>query len=101
MDNQVFKVTRDWLHKHKTKRGGFTKAQILALGLDYPLESGWMDSVVGELITKEQSRSFEDGKDKFSSAKSMKAAKIVSSLKALSNSDLLLIEREVKQLLNK
>ena len=99
MDNQVFKVTRAWIHGNKTKKGGFTKAQILALGIKYPPESGWINDIDGELISNESARLFEDGKNQFSEIKSMKLKKIISSLNSLSQQDLLMVEQNIKQLL--
>jgi len=65
MDNSLILVTKDYIFKHRTKRGAWTKAQILALGLKWPTETGWIDGMHGIYITHEQARSFEEGKTKF------------------------------------
>jgi len=56
-------VTKDYIMKHRTKRGGWTRAQILALGLEYPVQSGWIYSLCGETITGEMASNFEGGKN--------------------------------------
>jgi hypothetical protein len=66
--NEEYIVTKDWLLKHKTKRGAYTKEQILAVGLKYPLITGWMDDLVGVKITSDQAARFEDGKTIFTPA---------------------------------
>lgn len=59
MDNTPVLVTEDYLNKHKTKKGAWTKKQIQALGLKWPLVQGWKDSIIGETITVENARIFE------------------------------------------
>lgn len=56
-------VTKDYIMSHRTKRGSWTKAQILALGLEYPVSSGWIYSLCGETITGEMASNFEAGKN--------------------------------------
>jgi hypothetical protein len=53
-------VTREYIMKHRTARGAWTLAQIQALGLVWPPLQGWIDSVVGQTITDEQARRFEN-----------------------------------------
>ena len=75
MDTSMFKVTKDWIHKHKTPRGAWTKAQIEALGLEWPARQGWISQISGELISNQQARMFEEGKTvKAKSKKSVNAA---------------------------
>ena len=52
-------VTREWIHAHKTVRGGWTKRQFAALGVTWPLKHGWLEMVVGLQISDEQVRAFE------------------------------------------
>jgi len=59
MDNMIVEVTYDYLDKHRTARGAWTKDQILALGLEWPLRSGWKAEVVGRQITIPQAQRFE------------------------------------------
>jgi len=52
-------LTIDYIDSHKTKAGAWTRKQIEALGLKWPLVTGWKDRLVGEIITAEQANIFE------------------------------------------
>lgn len=54
-----FQVTARWIHANRTGTGGWTKKQIEALGLTWPLASGWIDRVVGMLISERARAVFE------------------------------------------
>lgn len=41
-------LTREFLHQHQTANGGFTRAQIEALGFTFPPKGGWLRSMVGK-----------------------------------------------------
>ena len=55
-------ITREWIHQNKTPKGGFNRGQIEALGLSWPLKSGWIDKLNGRVITLEQQKRFEDAR---------------------------------------
>lgn len=55
-------ITKEYIHKHRTPKGAWTKVQIEALGLQWPTKSGWINNLVGEVITPDQARRFEEGK---------------------------------------
>jgi len=55
----MFRVTKDWINKHKTKKGAWTKAQINALGLYWPPTKGWADDLENSYIPTENARLFE------------------------------------------
>lgn len=57
-------VTKEWLKAHATNGCGFTKAQIEALGLNYPVQSGWIDAVAGMWITEEQAEKYQNSRRK-------------------------------------
>ncbi len=57
----MFTVTAEWIEKFKTPRGGFCAAQVKAIGVDWPLVSGWKARVVGSQISDEQRQTFEAG----------------------------------------
>jgi hypothetical protein len=57
----MFTVTAEWLDKYKTPRGGYCYQQTTALGIKWPLVSGWKKSVAGKQITDEQRQIFEAG----------------------------------------
>ncbi len=52
------KVTRQLLMQHRTPKGAWTKAQLLALGLSWPPRHGWMEEVVGKELTERQYNQF-------------------------------------------
>jgi hypothetical protein len=83
-----FVITRTWLKTHTTKRGGYTKAQIKALGLSYPLLSGWMDELVGTEISAEAANAFEDSKSVYSNVKGVKFKKLKSAINSLKDNEL-------------
>ncbi len=43
-------ITKEWLNKHKTANGAWTKRQIEALGLKWPVRKGWQKLVIGREI---------------------------------------------------
>ena len=62
-------VTKDFLNKNRTPKGGFTKAQLKALGIDTKLHvysigkhPKWFDLIVGKEITKTQKVNFKNAK---------------------------------------
>lgn len=59
VQNHAMQLTREYIMKHRTVRGAWTRAQIEALGLEWPPLQGWIDSVVGQHITEAQARQFE------------------------------------------
>lgn len=59
MDNTPVLITYEYLHKHKTPKGAWTKKQIQALGLRWPLVQGWQELIIGDQITIDQARIFE------------------------------------------
>lgn len=59
----MIKITNEFLQENKTARGGYTAAQLVALGLNYSdLKKGWKSDVIGKEITEENARIFIMGK---------------------------------------
>ena len=59
-------ITLEWLNRHRTARGAFTRKQVEALGLRWPPHpKGWLRKLVGREITEEQRRKFEQGASQF------------------------------------
>jgi hypothetical protein len=56
-------VTREYIMKHRTKRGAWTRVQILALGIEWPPQQGWIDEVCGQTLSPSNAMKFEAGKD--------------------------------------
>jgi len=63
MDKQI--ITHEYIDKHKTKNGAWTRVQLKAIGVSWPLVSGWKESVVGNSITLAQAEQFESCKTKY------------------------------------
>lgn len=62
MELNVKTLTYDYIQKHKTDAGGWTKKQLSILGVEWPPKSGWIDDVCGKTITEEDAVSFEESK---------------------------------------
>ena len=45
-------------------KGGWSKAQLSILGVNWPLKKGWIGRIAGKIITKEQYDRFLSLKDK-------------------------------------
>ena len=101
MDNTPVKVTIDYINKHKTEKGAWTRKQILALGIKWPPKSGWKQELDGTYITQEKAREFEDGKTQHAEFKPMKYKKILSSIEKLSDGQLRSVKQKIDQLLSK
>jgi hypothetical protein len=62
----LFLVTKKWLDKHRTEKGGYTHAQIRGLtGTVIEKNFQWKRAMTGKWITLESKRAFEDGKNVF------------------------------------
>lgn len=57
------KVTQEFLDKHKTKRGAYTKAQLELIGVSWPPKKGWKEKVIGRELTKQQEKEFIKAKN--------------------------------------
>ena len=64
----MFKITKEWLDKHRTAKGGWTNAQWISLGItkEFMKVKGWKKHVIGGWITYEQKDAFEDAKTIYS-----------------------------------
>ena len=51
------KITREWLMKYKGKM--WNRQQIRALGLQYPLYTGWINDLIGTEISDLNREKFE------------------------------------------
>lgn len=58
----VFIVTRAWMDMHRTARGGWTAAQLRAIGDSWPPVRGWAARAVGRVITDDARQAFEAAK---------------------------------------
>lgn len=54
-------VTKRWLMDHSSgnARGGWTKAQLEAIGLSWPPPKGWVDALIGSMLEDSQRAEFE------------------------------------------
>ena len=55
-------ITKEYLLNNRTKKGGFTKAQLKALDIKWPPRQGWMDILIGSEISEEMRSKFEISK---------------------------------------
>lgn len=60
MNDQKVILTRELVEQCRSPVGGFTRATVQALGIKWPLKSGWIDHLVGVEIYRS---SFEKAKD--------------------------------------
>jgi hypothetical protein len=60
----VFRITKDWIEAHQSNQGGWTRDQVQAIGLDWPLVKGWKWKVIGLQITDETKARFEQKLDR-------------------------------------
>lgn len=62
-------VTDARFEELRTVRGGITNATIRALGVPFPLRSGWPARIIGTIITDEQWTAARAGRDKLAKRK--------------------------------
>jgi len=55
----MFRVTRQWLRQHASGNGGWTRAQLAAIGVSWPPPKGWVDSLIGSEIEERVRDEFE------------------------------------------
>lgn len=68
-------LTRELVDRCQTLRGGLTSATISALGVPFPLESGWRPKLVGKSVSRQAYRQALEGKWQFSSKKTLESNK--------------------------
>ena len=52
-------ITEEWLTINKTKAGGYTKAQLTLVGVDWPPIHGWKKAIIGTELNEENKITFE------------------------------------------
>lgn len=57
-------ITPELLAKAKTDAGGYTKAQLAILGIDWPPVKGWARAVIGRELDAEQAARFVEAREK-------------------------------------
>lgn len=57
----MFTVTKHWLTDNSSSgsRGGWTKAQLEAIGIGWPPPKGWVDALIGSMVEDDQREKFE------------------------------------------
>lgn len=53
------RITKEWIFDNRTDKGGWTRAQLSAVGVEWPARSGWIDRLVGQTISDEIAKKFE------------------------------------------
>ena len=82
---QPVEITLAYLDKFKTPKGGYNKKQVEALGLSWPLVSGWKTALVGNYITGEMADIFESQSVKPVKKKKAKGADLNTAIQTLEN----------------
>jgi len=70
------KITWEFIKAGVSDRGGWNKPQILALGLTWPLQRGWIQTILGREISDENAKTFIDKKNWLAPATKKKYRKI-------------------------
>ena len=55
----MFIITNEWLFRHRTKAGGYTKKQLNILGIQWPPIVGWKNALIGKYIDITKAKEFE------------------------------------------
>jgi len=97
VDNQKVEVTREYLFKHRTKKGSWTRHQIQALGIDWPPRSGWIEELVGTWINLDQAREFEIGREIMAGKEKLTFAKVCEFIKLCTAKELATIRNIITQ----
>jgi hypothetical protein len=58
-------ITKKFLMDNRTRHGAWTRCQIEALGLKWPLKQGWQTRIIGKEISSESAERFINGKSVF------------------------------------
>ena len=53
------RVTREWIDRFKTGRGGWTRKQLAAIGVEWPPPKGWKHRAEGTEIDEKARAIFE------------------------------------------
>lgn len=64
MDDYI-EITKQYLNRHRTERGSWTRAQIEALGIEWPPRQGWQHKIIGTYLSKKKAQVFEKAKTQF------------------------------------
>jgi predicted oxidoreductase len=56
---ETFTVTRRWIEAFRTEKGGWTRSQLEAIGVEWPPIHGWKDRAEGRQISLEARALFE------------------------------------------
>ena len=65
----MVEVTKEWLDLNRSGNGAWTKAQMEALGVNWPPQKGWRKKVVGTMITDEAAHKLESERGKNATAR--------------------------------
>jgi hypothetical protein len=57
--SEQFTITNEWIAKNRSKRGGWSAKQLLAIGITWPPTHGWRSRVTGQKITQNAKAQFE------------------------------------------
>jgi hypothetical protein len=66
-----FTITKHWLNKHQTHKGGYTRGQIEALNLPWPPPPKWKKAICGTVIGGNEKVAFEESRKSTSDPKTI------------------------------
>lgn len=69
------RISREFIHEHRTARGGWTHAQCHALGESWPPSKGWIERAISKDLTQEQIGDFMRFKSRAQSKKENRRAR--------------------------
>lgn len=55
----MFQITNEWLEEFQSKKDGWTRIQLAAIGVDWPPLQGWKKAAAGRTISDEDRLLFE------------------------------------------
>ena len=58
-----FVITNEWLLEHRTRHKAWTQKQLQTIGLDWPPQKRWTNTVIGQRISLADKKTFEDAKN--------------------------------------
>ena len=55
-------ITKEYLNKHKTAKGAYTRRQLSVLGVKWPPPKNWKRLITGLVLSQSQADEFEQAK---------------------------------------
>lgn len=62
LENVPMILTRKFIMDNRTERGSWTRAQVEAIGVEWPPRQGWIENVIGQEVPDEKAHLFAKSK---------------------------------------